>query len=1062
MYAPAKRAVRDISRARAYANRRLRQPTPRPFHSSTSFQDDGKSNDGSKEKNEDAGPKGATRVVVIERVDKCRMLALKTIEALKLCPSLPMRTQLVERVRSRCRTMEALTKELSKASWTPTTLSKVLQQVAELSRRLETDQSMLDGEAARMFKAAASRLKGIEEELDLLEGGVPVERKDNIDETQSPSKRKQRTRQRASEAPQLPLPDWFHDRNILLHQPLDSHPELVPTTRNTTTKEALLKWSGSIETNEGSIKVGRNYAGPFNASPSTNKDFSGQVDFYVDFEPYAEICAGIAASFALSSGRQSAPTQNVNLVLYCAIDGATQLLKSVVRSVAKDLKADILRLHMHDLAALSGVHSVLQSSSDVQQLGTIGLVANQEPAKMEDKQPDEDDNEESEHSERDTIIPLEQLKDYLLQMESIEPARPSSRRADDRNGRAVSLTRFLDRLIKAAYVQRDKSTMVMTSNNSIELNPAQSKKSSSDLEQSESVIQTPDTKSDGSVATESRSTKSRLIICLEDFRGLSATPIGAKVIQTLGNLVEYKREKYGDSITIVGITSSSQLTPKSEIQQPYSSRYRTMLVHPLEGDLAALSAQNSKPQDIQSSPPTTIWDLATGHETQTTNLRNIHEMLRRLLPAGPSLSYIEDRPIFPEKLAERLGLQSRLLSAEEVHRIAMAAVGLQDISSGELSVKDVQHAMLLCHGSDVARASALIESPKSSKAKASNTGDIHQRMQQLKPNKYEKELLAGVIFPEKIRTGFADVHAAADTIEALKTMTSLSMARPDAFQYGILKSDSLSGLLMYGPPGTGKTMLARAVAKDSGAAVLNITASDVRHMWVGEAEKIVKAIFSLSQKLSPCIVFIDEADSLLGARSQKDHSRNHRDTINQFLLEWDGLTERDVFLMIATNRPFDLDDAVLRRLPRRLLVDLPKREDRQAILGIHLREEVLDESVSLADLAEKTPFYSGSDLKNVVVSAALACVKEENEVAAKAKADGITDHQYPTRRTLTNEHFEKALQEVSASVSGSMPSLKAIRKFDEQYGDKKGKQKTKTSMGFVQEKPKERSARVRA
>jgi SpoVK/Ycf46/Vps4 family AAA+-type ATPase len=1060
MYVPARRVVREISRARAHAERRPRRPTPSAFHSSAIFQDDGKSNEGSKEKSEDAGPKVPARVVVMERVDKCRMLALKTMEALKLCPSLPMKTQLVERVKSRCRTMEALMKDLSKASWTPSTLSKVLQQVEELSRKLDTDHSMLDGEAARMFKAAASRLRGIEEELGLLEGSAAFEGRDNTEEAQPPLRRKQRSRQRVSEAPQLPLPDWFYDRNIVLHQRPDSQNESASTARNTPAKQTLMKWSKGIEKSHESMETERKFAGPFRALPDATKDFPGQTDFYVDFEPYAEICAGIAASFALSTRRESAPTQNVNLVLYCAVDGGTQLLKSVVGSVAIDLEADVLRLDMHDLAALSGVHPVLQSSSEVQQLGTIGLAPNQEPAKTEEKQLDEEDNEESEPSERDTVIPLEQLKDYLLQVESIEPARPSSRRSDDRNGKAVSLTRFLDRLIKAVYVQRDKSSMIISSSDGIEPLSAQAGKSSNGLDQADPNTASPD---DSSIATDrSLSTKSRLIICLEDFRGLSATPIGAKVIQTLGNLVEYKREKYGDSITIVGITSSSQLTPKSEIQQPYSSRYRTMLVHPLEGDLAALSAQISNTKDIQSPPPTTIWDFATGYETQTTNLRNIHEMLWRLLPAGTSSDYIEDPPIFPEKFAQRLDLQNRHFGAEEVHRIAMAAIGLQEISSGELSAKDIQHAMLLCQGSDVSRVSASSGSPRQSKAKATNTGDVHQRMQQLKPNKYEKELLAGVIFPEKIRTGFADVHAAADTIEALKTMTSLSMTRPDAFQYGILKSDSLSGLLMYGPPGTGKTMLARAVAKDSGAAVLNITASDVRHMWVGEAEKIVKAIFSLSQKLSPCIVFIDEADSLLGARSQKDHSRNHRDTINQFLLEWDGLTERDVFLMIATNRPFDLDDAVLRRLPRRLLVDLPKREDRQAILGIHLREEALDESVSLADLAEKTPFYSGSDLKNVVVSAALACVKEENKVAAKAKADGVTDHQYPARRTLTNQHFEQALQEVAASVSGAMPSLKAIRKFDEQYGEKKGKQKTKTSIGFVQEKPKERSARVRA
>jgi SpoVK/Ycf46/Vps4 family AAA+-type ATPase len=96
-----------------------------------------------------------------------------------------------------------------------------------------------------------------------------------------------------------------------------------------------------------------------------------------------------------------------------------------------------------------------------------------------------------------------------------------------------------------------------------------------------------------------------------------------------------------------------------------------------------------------------------------------------------------------------------------------------------------------------------------------------------------------------------------------------------------------------------------------------------------------------------------------------------------------------VFMMVATNRPFDLDDAVIRRLPRRLLVDLPTQADRKEILRIHLAGEQLDESVSLDDLAKRTPFYSGSDLKNIVVAAALACVKEENEQASRAAAQAL-------------------------------------------------------------------------
>jgi SpoVK/Ycf46/Vps4 family AAA+-type ATPase len=207
--------------------------------------------------------------------------------------------------------------------------------------------------------------------------------------------------------------------------------------------------------------------------------------------------------------------------------------------------------------------------------------------------------------------------------------------------------------------------------------------------------------------------------------------------------------------------------------------------------------------------------------------------------------------------------------------------------------------------------------------------------------------------------------------------------------------------------------------------------------------------------------------------------------------------------MVATNRPFDLDDAVIRRLPRRLLVDLPTQADRKEILRIHLKGEQLDESVDLADIAKRTPFYSGSDLKNIAVSAALACVKEENEQAAIAAAKATAeseptpsidaeptsespatsttttstqqpsslpkaphlvrgqDYTFPEKRTLHARHFDKALQEISASISEDMSSLSAIKKFDEQYGDRKGNKRRKDfGFGMVAERN-ESAARVR-
>jgi SpoVK/Ycf46/Vps4 family AAA+-type ATPase len=151
------------------------------------------------------------------------------------------------------------------------------------------------------------------------------------------------------------------------------------------------------------------------------------------------------------------------------------------------------------------------------------------------------------------------------------------------------------------------------------------------------------------------------------------------------------------------------------------------------------------------------------------------------------------------------------------------------------------------------------------------------------------------------------------------------------------------------------------------------------------------------------------------------------------------------FIMVATNRPGDLDEAVLRRMPRRLLVDLPMENDRLEILKIHLRDEQLAPDVDLAGLAKKTPYYSGSDLKNLCVAAALSCVREENEVAKAHR--GEQPYQHAEKRTLTGRHFSKALEEITASISEDMNSLKEIKKFDEQYGDKRNKRKV-SKWGF--------------
>ena len=188
------------------------------------------------------------------------------------------------------------------------------------------------------------------------------------------------------------------------------------------------------------------------------------------------------------------------------------------------------------------------------------------------------------------------------------------------------------------------------------------------------------------------------------------------------------------------------------------------------------------------------------------------------------------------------------------------------------------------------------------------------------------------------------------------------------------------------------------------------------------------------------------------------------------MTEWDGINALNsgVLILGATNRPFDLDDAILRRMPRRILVDLPTEEDRFAILQLLLADEVLDLSVDLNALAKRTNLYSGSDLKNVCVSAAIAAVIEEkasmkilqtpnkdsqvgDAVVELNPCDTATGQSI--KRVLRPNHFEKALAEVTPSISEHMETIELLRKFDKQYGN--AKDKKKMLIGFGSEAPKE-------
>ncbi|KAL6499481.1 hypothetical protein OROGR_027391 [Orobanche gracilis] len=322
-------------------------------------------------------------------------------------------------------------------------------------------------------------------------------------------------------------------------------------------------------------------------------------------------------------------------------------------------------------------------------------------------------------------------------------------------------------------------------------------------------------------------------------------------------------------------------------------------------------------------------------------------------------------------------------------------------------------------------------------------------------NEFEKKLLAEVIAPGDIGVSFADIGALENVKETLKELVMLPLQRPELFTKGQLTKPT-KGILLFGPPGTGKTMLAKAVATEAGANFINISMSIISSKWFGEGEKYVKAVFTLASKISPSVVFVDEVDSMLGRRENPGEHEAMRKMKNEFMMNWDGLRTKDkerVLVLAATNRPFDLDEAVIRRLPRRLMVNLPDAQNREKILNVILAKEELTPSVDLAAVANMTNGYSGSDLKNLCVTAAHCPIREILEKEKKELASALADnrplpalHGSADVRPLIMDDFKYAHEQVCASVSSESQNMNQLRQWNELYGE--GGSRKKISLSY--------------
>ena len=253
--------------------------------------------------------------------------------------------------------------------------------------------------------------------------------------------------------------------------------------------------------------------------------------------------------------------------------------------------------------------------------------------------------------------------------------------------------------------------------------------------------------------------------------------------------------------------------------------------------------------------------------------------------------------------------------------------------------------------------------------------------------------------------GWGDIGGLAEAQTKLKEGVELPLRNPEAFRR--LGIRAAKGFLLYGPPGTGKTLLAKAVAKEAEANFISIKSSDLLSKWYGESEQQISRLFARARQVAPCVVFIDEIDSLVPARgSGTAEPQVTARVVNTILAEMDGLEElQSVVLIGATNRPALVDPALLRpgRFDELVYVGTPDKAGREHILKIHTRAMPLASDVDLAGIADQTERYTGADLEDVVRRAGLNAIRRAGEAVDQVTAADFSEALADSRATVTAE-----------------------------------------------------------
>jgi len=299
--------------------------------------------------------------------------------------------------------------------------------------------------------------------------------------------------------------------------------------------------------------------------------------------------------------------------------------------------------------------------------------------------------------------------------------------------------------------------------------------------------------------------------------------------------------------------------------------------------------------------------------------------------------------------------------------------------------------------------------------------------------KFIQPTLLREVYVEVPKVKWEDIGGLEEAKQQLREAVEWPLKFPEMFEKLGIRPPK--GILLFGPPGTGKTMLAKAVATESGANFIAVRGPEILSKWVGESEKAVREIFRKARMYAPAVIFFDEIDSIAPIRGISYDSGVTERIVNQLLAEMDGIEKlENVVVIAATNRPDILDPALLRpgRFEKLIYVPPPDKRARIEILKVHTRNIVLGEDISLEDVAEKTEGYTGADLAALVREATMRAIRESMKICIEKTNESCKSTDTECKDKTMKEcmkvngvkvslrHFEEAMRKVKPSVTQDM------------------------------------------